>query len=230
VCPTSLTVVIASYKNEATIVRALQSLEDSWLQNSPPRDELISFDAVIVLDGPQPETQRILAEFRHSFPLQVIELKERAGIATARNAGVNASAAEWISFLDGDDEFCSSRLESLNSPAPDSVYIGKQKIVWDVAEAEVPGDRPFIDNGEFHLSSMLITRNNFWKLGGLNSEFSLGDDWDFLIRAKEEGLVINKVDTHFVVRHVSKNNASRNNRSLTKDYVNAVRHHIARSK
>lgn len=66
-------------------------------------------EVIVVVDGPDPETEARLAAF--SDPrLRIVFLPEISGGSAARNAGVRASCGEWIAFLDDDDEWLPGKI------------------------------------------------------------------------------------------------------------------------
>ena len=225
---TRLSIIITVYKNSDTLTRCLDSVAASLGRAGEPGSVL---ELIAVLDGPDQEALAILRENRHSLPIHIIELASRSGIASARNAGANAASHEWITFLDGDDEFTTARIIHLPSIDPTSVYVGKQEIVWDtIPSRQLPSYREFHDDGEFHLSSMLVSRSIFQRLKGLDPEFSLGDDWDFAVRLREKGVPIEYVSDTFVLRHVTGSNASLDQEQIRSDYFKSLRKHLSRRK
>lgn len=62
------------------------------------------FEVVIVDDGSQDATPRVIDEFADRLPnLQVIRHATAVGLADARNIGVAATTGRYVTFLDGDD-------------------------------------------------------------------------------------------------------------------------------
>jgi len=97
--PGALTVVVVCFELGALVQETVESV---WASSRPP-DELLLVD-----DGSEGDATRLAiqalertAEARN-LPLRVIRQPNR-GLAAARNAGLAAANAEFISFLDGDD-------------------------------------------------------------------------------------------------------------------------------
>jgi len=223
--PKRVNIITPCFKSAATVSRAISSI-DYALEHIGDKREALSPTVSVVLDGPDEETSRIVRNISTSFPVKVIELAQHSGIAAARNAGAHHTESEVITFLDADDEMTPSRLAAVASVLPGTLMIGKQEVVFDGPEGRnLP---PLPDSSSYHLSSMLIYRDEFMRLGMLNEEFSVGDDWDFAIRAQEAGISTVRSDETFVVRHATGMNASLDREKVKGDYVSAVRKHIMR--
>lgn len=81
-------------------MRALESV----LAQSYPR-----LEAIVVVDGLEPETMQILESFNDDR-LRLIMLDENVGGSEARNIGVRAANGEWVAFLDDDDQWMTDKL------------------------------------------------------------------------------------------------------------------------
>ncbi|WP_035352118.1 glycosyltransferase family 2 protein [Edaphobacter aggregans] len=99
---------------------------------------LRDIEAVIVIDGDDPPTERALEDLvREDARVRVIALETSVGGSDARNRGVDAASGEWVAFLDDDDEWLPGKLQAqleavtvLTAP----VVIGTCKII-----ARTPG-------------------------------------------------------------------------------------------
>jgi glycosyltransferase involved in cell wall biosynthesis len=67
-------------------------------------------DLLVVVDGPDPMTVNALQTITDPR-MRVIVNQENVGLAEARNVGVRHSDAEWVAFLDDDDEWLPEKLE-----------------------------------------------------------------------------------------------------------------------
>ena len=90
-------VILPVYKAEATLRRAIRSLQD--------QDET-RWEAIPVDDGSPDESRRIVAALAAEDPrVRPLSLPENRGTHVARKTGVAAARGERILFLDPDDEF-----------------------------------------------------------------------------------------------------------------------------
>jgi len=94
----ALSVVMIGHRSVKLLSRAIFSL----LQASPPGQ---SWELVLVVNGSDPGVQEWASELLHSnrVPMSVVQVSERRPGA-ARNAGVSASRAPLLFFLDDDIE------------------------------------------------------------------------------------------------------------------------------
>lgn len=225
----ALGIVIPCFQSAPTIRRALDSIARSIDQSSTNGDPL-DIEVALALDGPDQRLEDLLAEQTLPFPISVETIPTQRGIASARNVGVHLLGTELITFLDADDEITPYRIDAARTHQARQVIVGGQQITRDNAMgSEGAEDRDPIDLGEHQLSSMIIRREDFWAVGALDEGFSLGDDWDFVIRAKTYGLDIVQWPTPFVVRHLTGRNASGDHEGVKSDYMKAVRKHLRKA-
>ena len=95
-----VSVIIPAYNVEPFIAQALGSVLSQTMTN---------LEVVVVDDGSTDNTGKIVEQVNDNR-IRMIH-KENGGCASARNAGVQAARGPWISFLDGDDTWFSSKLE-----------------------------------------------------------------------------------------------------------------------
>jgi glycosyltransferase involved in cell wall biosynthesis len=96
-----VSVVIPTYQRPDLISRAVRSALD---QTGSP------LEVIVVVDGDEPATREALAACTDPR-LRVVVPGQRLGNAEARNAGVREARAEWVAFLDDDDEWLPRKLE-----------------------------------------------------------------------------------------------------------------------
>lgn len=93
-------VVIPAYNAGQTLARAL----DSVLAQTWPAHEIIVVD-----DGSIDNTREVVAAFGEKV---MYVSQKNAGPSAARNHGVEVASAEWVTFLDADDWYYPTRLET----------------------------------------------------------------------------------------------------------------------
>lgn len=88
----SVSVVIPTYNDQSTLVRAISSaLQFDWVR-----------EVIVVDDGSNPPARDALTGLRDVSRLRVLE-QPNAGVSVARNAGLDASTTDHVILLDADD-------------------------------------------------------------------------------------------------------------------------------
>src|SRR5262245_48105174 len=89
-----LSVVVPTYRRPGRLRTCLESLMAQ--EPLPERVEL-----VVVLDGPDHETEEMLASLTPPFPMRVV-VQNHARQAAARNRGAEEARGRYVLFLDDD--------------------------------------------------------------------------------------------------------------------------------
>lgn len=100
-------VIIPTYNRKAALLRAIQSV----LANAtfPRNHQPIDLEIIIVDDGSTDGTRDLAAGAYGAMKIQYLHQPNR-GPATARNLGILQTSAEFIAFLDSDDEWLPGKL------------------------------------------------------------------------------------------------------------------------
>lgn len=98
-------VIVPVYNVENYLRKCLQSLVNQTL---------VEIEIIIVNDGSKDNSQAIIDEFQSQFPLKIKSFfKENGGLSDARNFGLNHVNAEFIGFVDSDDEVSETMFEEM---------------------------------------------------------------------------------------------------------------------
>ncbi len=96
-----VSVIIPTYRRPQQVRQAAESaLAQTWLD----------LEVLVISDGPDPATRALLEDLDPR--LRYLELPINGGPAAARNAGVEASRGEWLTFLDDDDAMLPGKVEA----------------------------------------------------------------------------------------------------------------------
>lgn len=179
-----ISVVIPVYNRPSLLLRALQSVGKQTLQ---------PFEVLVVDDGSFPEIVYSGAEM--CSDLKLIRNEENLGVAAARNRGINSAKAEWIAFLDSDDEWASSKLakqaELIKSEPNTHAVHTDEKWIRNGSEAIHP---KYLDKSSHLLwerslnhclicpSSVLLHRSIFDTIGYFDESLIVCEDYDFWLR------------------------------------------------
>ena len=186
----SVVVIIPYYNGSAYIERAIESV----LSQTIPAKEFI-----IVNDGSNETETVFLREVANRYNVRVLD-KENGGQGSARNAGVAASTSDCICFLDQDDFYLKTHIQTLAEAIPDN----DPNFGWvygDLVEADGDGNvvrtsmvrelgvhpkthiMDLLRNDMFILpSASLISRIAFEDVGGFDSQFMGYEDDDLFMR------------------------------------------------
>ena len=202
----AIAVVIPFYNGSAFIERALRSVVAQTLPAA---------EVVVVNDGSEPQEREFLHALQPRYGFTLID-QENGGQGAARNAGVAASSAPYICFLDQDDFYLEQHHRILAQAIPPDeprwgwVYAD----LWE-ADAEgrtvshsvekSPGKHPkqnLFDMLRYDMfvlpSAALIRRAAFEAVGGFDTQFTGYEDDDLFLRIFRAGYT-----NHFVNRAVT---------------------------
>ncbi len=125
-------VIVTAYQKAAYLDRAIASC----LEQDEPRPEVIVVD-----DGSTDDPAAVVA--RH--PGVRFVRKENGGPSSARNAGIRATEAELVVFLDGDDWLLpgaiAANLEAFDAARPRPGMVAGGYLDWWVSRSEEPDPR-----------------------------------------------------------------------------------------
>jgi glycosyltransferase involved in cell wall biosynthesis len=126
------------------------------------------WEVVVVVDGPNPETDAAIASIADQR-VRTVSLPERRGASEARNRGVQAARGRWVAFLDDDDTWLPAKLEkqrqiarAATAPFP----IVSCRVLARAGHAEHRWPRRFPAAGE-PLAEYLFCRSTFFSGEGL---------------------------------------------------------------
>ncbi len=98
-----VSVVVPAFNRAATIGDCLRSVQGQTYEN---------WEAIVVDDGSVDETPEVVARLAgEDSRIRLIRQDRNHGAQAARNLGIRAAQAEWIAFLDSDDQFLAPSLE-----------------------------------------------------------------------------------------------------------------------
>lgn len=178
----SVSFIIPVYNGEKCIAQAISS---ALSQN------YAHFDVIVVNDGSKDQTLDILTSIRDER-LKVISLEKNQGRSNARNIGVQSSNAEYIAFLDADDQIDSQKLRlqikymldhKLDICGTWGHTISKeQKLLFKHPIDDKTIKSRIIKSHIFIHSSVIMRRSLFLNSGGYDKELSFSEDYDLFLR------------------------------------------------
>jgi glycosyltransferase involved in cell wall biosynthesis len=100
--PLLFSIVVPLYNKETYIARTLKSILSQTVQD---------FEIIVIDDGSLDESSDVVKSF-HDNRIQLFSQKNQ-GVSAARNNGVKKASADFIAFLDADDEWLPNHLQTL---------------------------------------------------------------------------------------------------------------------
>jgi glycosyltransferase involved in cell wall biosynthesis len=217
-----LSIVIPVFKSSQTLLRTLLSIDSSSIGSH------LETEVIVVLDGPDSKCEEIFNLWRESSSLSsYLVSKPHSGVSASRNVGAKLSSGKIVTFLDADDEITSNRIDAARNLPSNQILVGKQELSKDFSQPNmsVQAEKNLAPS-DFHIITLLVDRKRFLEMGGFDDDFSLGSDWEFIVRANKLGFEIVYSDESFVIRHLHSENASHNHELLKHEYLAAVRKHL----
>ncbi|MCC3428674.1 MULTISPECIES: glycosyltransferase [unclassified Microcoleus] len=179
-----VSVIIAAYNGSRYIVQAVESVLCQTFTD---------LEIIVVDDGSTDETHQVLQPY---FDRIRYVYQENAGVAAARNRGIQESKGEFIAFLDQDDFFLPDKLAAQISLFRQQLSLGIVNSGWRIVNQQ--GDKisdikaweyfpklnleTWIVQMPVLPSAMMFSRQWLELAGGFNSEFDSVDDSDLVLR------------------------------------------------
>lgn len=188
-------IIMASYNRANLLERALNSL---------CHQTETDFEVILIDDGSTDDTRNHIRQYQSRLNLTYIK-QENQGFIAAKNNGIVLAKGKYISFLDSDDAYkpthLSSRKKLIDAQPEVDLWHGGAKII---GSEYVPDEaNPY---QQIHLSQCAISGTFFIKriemlrLNGFKGT-PLNTDADFMKRAINAGLKIEKTDLETYVYH-----------------------------
>jgi glycosyltransferase involved in cell wall biosynthesis len=180
-------------------------------------------ETVVVDDGSSDGT----AEVARAHPGIALIEQENGGPSAARNRGFAASRGEFVAFHDADDVMTPDKLavqvgHMLENPGVGCVLAEQELIVEEGAklpfwvegsevETVMPPRPPELEDEPLvHPMSMVVRRETFERVGGFDESMRAAEDFDWMLRAAEEGVEIARLSEVLLRRRVHPDSLTQN--------------------
>lgn len=190
-----VSVVIPAYNAALYLADALASVR---AQTVPPRE-------TIVVDDGSTDGTGAIAEGSGV----VVISRENGGPAVARNTGIQVSSGDLIAFLDADDMWEPRKLEVQQiylDANPDASIVfchhryqleNEDRLPWHAFTEAAPGSR-----GSPLPSSWMVRRRVFDDVGLFDPDYRIGEDLNWLMRARDGGHEPRMIEQVLAVRRL----------------------------
>ena len=210
-------VILAVHNGEAFLAQALDSICNQSFTNH---------HTLVIDDASTDESATIARAFEGVTVLQPGRVRQPGAI----NFGIEHSTAPFVAFLDADDLWTPKKLElqlqylSIH-PEVDGVFGATRQFTSSEAFATAETmqwlDEPQIG---FSLTTLLIRRNSFFKVGQFNTDPHVNHLVEWYSRALTTNLIFHSIPDTLVYRRVHAQNMTRVDRSnVFKGYFGALK-------
>ncbi len=166
----------------------------------------VNWEIIAVNDGSSDNSLAILEGYAKKIPdrIQVITV-ENGGVSRARNTAVAAARGTYVAFLDQDDLWAPQKLQrqvemfsrdkNLGISFTNATLIDekgsiiREKMLKFGAKHRGNVLEYLIFENFIPISSVMLRKELFEKIGGFNPCFSLAEDYDFLLKVTQESPV-----------------------------------------
>jgi glycosyltransferase involved in cell wall biosynthesis len=171
-----------------------------------------NFEIIVVDDGSDDDTHSVVEEFSHAYPVVQYILQSNQGVSAARNYGVTLSCGQFVAFLDSDDVWQPSKLESQVAffTAHPEAAICQTEEIWlrngvrvnpHHKHRKASGDI-FARSLELCLvspSAVMLRRALFDQMGGFDPDLPTCEDYDLWLRIAAL-MPIHLIDSPLVIK------------------------------
>ena len=178
----TVNVIIHTYNNERFIAETVESVLNQTYKD---------YEIIVVDDGSVDGTRDALIPYMQKIRYHY---KENGGIASAKNAGIGLSQAEFVAFLDHDDLWVPDKLqlqmEHFNENPQIGLVYAKYTSFRDGKELRTKPEKGYsgwifkelLAKSFIQTSTVVVKRECLDAAGPYDETFSLGDEYDMFLR------------------------------------------------
>ena len=190
-------------------------------------------EIIVVDDASLDETVAITAGFS-GHGVRCIRRPAQGGAGAARNSGIAEATGRHLAFLDADDRWPAGRMRALRKaleqqPAPDIVFGHVRQFSSSPRAANEAGPPPAIMPG-FVAGAMLLTLEQFRRIGPFDESLHLGEFIDWLARARLAGLTEALIGDVVLERRSHGENLTVRDRVHFADYARVLKRSLDRKR
>ncbi|MBD0409529.1 glycosyltransferase family 2 protein [Pseudoalteromonas distincta] len=182
-----VSVVIAAYNRPDFLRKALESV----IKQTVP-----AFEIIVVDDYSKIDLQPVINCFSDQNIIY-IKKAENKGVSHSRNVGIKIATGDWVSFLDDDDEYLPTRIESnlndTNRANVSAVLCSYKTLetgyVEKVIESKILEPIDLKERAVLCGTTGLFAKSNILRKELFDESLTLGEDWDIFIRLMNHGNV-----------------------------------------
>ncbi len=136
-----------------------------------------SFEVIVVTDGPDKESSRLLSSYLYQLPvIRILSLPQKSGPAAARNAGWQAAVAPLIAFTDDDTLPHKSWLKACLAAYNGEAYIaftGKVIVPCPLPPTDYEKNIANLETADFITANCMVTKKALQQVGGFDEVYKM---------------------------------------------------------
>ncbi|NQJ67818.1 glycosyltransferase family 2 protein [Streptococcus suis] len=175
-----ISVIIPNFNRQLLIQRAIESINQQHYPN---------LEIIIVDDKSTDQSVSIIRDLqKQQDNLSLFVVEENSGANACRSIGVEKARGEYIAFLDSDDYFLPTKLEKQVRILQDRPEVGfvvtgfGAKAVHTLPEGIIPLKETIKQNNLGGFSTLMVRKELFQQVGGLDSNLLSCQDWDLFLK------------------------------------------------
>lgn len=217
-----VSVIVAVSNGSRYLAQALESVLSQTYRR---------IDLIVVDDGSVDNSDRIA---RSREEIRYIS-QQNAGLAVARNVGVNAAQGELVAFIDQDDLWTPNKLDSqvdylLQNPEIQYVNAWVKMFVEPGTSPRQGYTEDFL--GRAHVGrtpGTLVARKSVFDLIGMfSADFSIACDVEWFVRANARNIPMFIIPEVLLYKRIHNNNLSSDVKTNRKELFSVIRRSVGR--
>lgn len=220
-----VSVIIPVYNGE-------KHLDDSI--NSVLNQHYDNWECIVVDDGSTDGSASVIKKYKPVIYLH----RENAGVAAARNLGIEKSSGEYLAFLDADDIWDPRKLLLQIRYMEANIDIGysftKHSLFLDENMNEYPSwvrtQRQEQEMTAYIPSALVAHRCVFEAVGNFDVNYKVGEDSDWFMRARDAGFKMGVIEENLLRKRVHARCLSGNAELSKANLLKIVRTSLKRAK
>lgn len=176
-----ISIILPTYNRAKHLPKAIESVINQTYE---------SWELIIIDDGSQDDTFAVINPYLDYLKIRYIKHKNRKA-GYARNAGIQASFGQYITFIDSDDIYFPNHLQTRidymkSHPELDLIFGGYETDTdEDIWVVDYFNQDQLVNLKECVMTNTFFgKREVFFELQGFNN-FAYGEDTDFWLRAEQ---------------------------------------------
>jgi len=169
-------------------------------------------EVIVVDDGSTDNTREIAL----SFPEIQYFYQKNQGEAVARNTGIAKARGKYIAFLDADDTWLPDKLKIQIQYLEEHTGLGCtfckiQNFIEPGVNLDPKAVSSLLESDQIGLATIVTKKDIFAQVGGFDSRYKVGTDFDWFVRARDAGITMVILPDILLNRRIHNENISTQN-------------------